>query len=511
MPLEQCPLLGTLDEENRPGPPVEYPSFENRCLAADDRDTLLLADQATWCLSGACRACPRYRAAAATARGGRIDPRLAAELTGGALTSDQLRPELMAAASEGDVGEVRRRWTWLGASVIFVTVVFCGATFAAWSGWQQVQVLLDQRQAGVVQSVASAQDSLPAAPAYIVMTATPSPVVLSVAMAQVDAAQPGIVQPAMVQQPGQQFPAAVTATPGAPGSIAIEPPLIVVEPPVSEPAATPPNILIQVPTRRATPEFDIPTSTAAAETPSNTPTNTPSPTPMGTPVVVFSPAQPFLLEGECTMVSWSVQNVREVYYENVGVDGRGQEEECVDDLLTVLHLVVVLPDGSSKAYTTTLTMIMPTWTPAPTPTFTPEPIFTPTWTPPPPTATPTPSVNYGVVVNVNGSTQQQCTRGGTCEVGLLVTNTGDVIDNLLVGIVASGPWSSMLCRQDGVCASSNLALTAVGPANSAYISLKVTIPADAEAQSAGYDIQAVSTGSGGSVSSGVTTVELTVE
>ena len=108
------------------------------------------------------------------------------------------------------------------------------------------------------------------------------------------------------------------------------------------------------------------------------------------------------------------------------------------------RLVVCRPDGRPKSDTPPLTRVMPPGPPARTPTFTPGPIFTPTWTPPPPTATPTPSVNYGVVVNVNGSTQQQCTRGGTCEVGLLVTNTGDVIDNLLVGIVASGPWSSFL-------------------------------------------------------------------
>lgn len=510
MPLEPCPLLGTLDERNNPGPPVEYPSFENRCLAADDRDTLLLADQATWCLSGACRACPRYRAAAAMANGGQIDPRLAAELTEGVLTSDQLRPELMGMAVGGELGEARRRWGWLGAGVMFITVVLCGAVFAAYSGWQQVQAYLDQREAGVVQQVTSAQPPAAVQPQYIILTATSTPVLLAMAdgsMAVVTGAQVS-----SAQQQAQQFPAAVTPTPLPPGaaSAPVEPPLIIVEPPANA-VASPPNILLEVPTRRATPEFDIPTSTAGAETATSTPTPTYTPTPMGTPIVVFTAAQQLVPRGGCTIVGWNVQNVREVYYENIGVDGRGQKEECVDDTLEIFHLVVILQDGSSKLYTTTVQMLHPTATPEPTATFTPEPIFTPTWTPLPPTATPTSSVRYGVVVNVNGSTEQKCTRGSVCEVGLLVTNTGETIDNLLVGIVQAGPWSSMLCRQDGVCATSNLALTAVGPANSAYINLKVTIPGDAAAGSESYGVQAISTGSGGSASSGVTSISLIVE
>lgn len=532
MPLEPCPLLGTLDENYTPGPPVEYPSFENRCLVADERDTLLLADQATYCLSGGCRLCPRFRAADSMAANGRVDARAAADVAGGVLASDQLRPELMGMDGAGYAGATSRRWTWLGAGVIFITLVLCGAMFAAWSGWQQVQAYLDDRQAGLVQSVAAQAPALQ----YIVMTATSpapveaNPVVAAAQVAAVPAGQaaqpvaqavaqpaigePAIVNPSQVTQPGQVgFPAAVTPT-SAPAGLPLTdasptpPLLIVVDPALLNAEQTPPNILLEVPTRRATPIFDIPTSTPSAETPTNTPTQTPSPTPMGTPSVVFQPAQQAVPDGECTMISWAVQNVREVYYENLGVDGRGQHEECVDDTLEVYHLVVVLPDGSARTYTTTVTMLQPTSTPEPSPTFTPEPVFTATWTPLPPTPTNTPSVRWGVAVNVNGSTQQECAVGNTCDIGLVVSNTGDQIDTILVSIVQGSGWGAQLCRADGVCASSNLVLPSMGPGNSASINLRVAVQGDSAGQSQQYGVQASSTGSGGSATSGSTTVTI---
>ncbi len=517
MPHQPCPLLGTLDDQNNPGPPIEYPSFENKCMAADDRDMLLLADQATYCLAGGCRLCPRYRAAQAMATHGRVDAGTAAEVAGGVLASDQLRPELMAIGGADELAGSRRRWAWMGTAVIFITVMLCGAAFAAWSGWQQVASFLDERQAGSVQAVANGDTAL--APQYIVMTAVAPQIAAAAPVAEAPVGQPvdasqapaaALPPPAAGQQ--QNYPAAVTATPLQTGN---EPPLIVVEP---QPAALlpaapfsteePPNILLAVPTRRATPVFDIPTSTPAPETPTTIPTETPTPTPVGTPVIVFGPAQQLVPDGGCTIVSWDVKNVREVYYENQGVDGRGQKEECVNDLLEVYHLVVVLPDGVARTYTTTVTMLIPTDTPRPTPTFTLMPDFTPTWTPLPPTPSPTPDINWGVAVNVQGS--PELTLGpGDHEVGLVVTNTGDTIDNLLVGIVELGPWSANLCRGDGVCAANNLAITSVGPGNAANIVLRFTIPSGAPAEAVKYGIQAVSAGSGGSVSSGTTTITIT--
>ncbi len=536
MASEPCPLLGTLDESSTPAPPVEYPSFENKCLVADERDTLLLADQASYCLSGGYRVCPRYRAAESMAKRGQVDARTAADVAGGVLASDQLRPELMGATELDEARGTRRRWAWLSAATLFISLLLCGAVFAAYSGWQQVQAYLDGREAGRVQAVAGSAQA--AVPQFLILTATAPAPGADAARASASAAQaesaaqgvsaasvPGVVDASQVSQPGaQQFPAAVTPTPLPPGAQpaalpgadpnATEPPVILVDPEESLllPAPeTPPNILLEVPTRRPTPVFDLPTSTPGPpDTPAPPPTDTPVPTPMGTPVVVFEPAERLVPDGECTMISWAVQNVREVYYGNIGVDGRGQHEECVDDLIEVYKLVVILPDGSARTYTTTVTMLQPTATPEPTATFTLEPVFTPTWTPLPPTATPTPSVNRGVVVNVNGSTERSCARGASCEVGLLITNTGDEIDNLLASITESGPWSAMLCRQDGVCARTDLAMTDVGPGNAAYVNLRVEVPADAEGVQR-FGVQATSAGSGGSVTSAETLITITPE
>ncbi len=203
--------------------------------------------------------------------------------------------------------------------------------------------------------------------------------------------------------------------------------------------------------------------------------------------------------------------MREVYYENLGVDGRGQKEECVDDLVETYHLVVVLEDGSARTYTTTVTMLMPTDTPRPTATFTEIPVFTPTWTPLPPTETPTPDINWGVAVSVQGGTDQACARGTTCKIELVVTNTGEVIDNMLVGIVDLGPWPAELCRGDGVCANNNLAIPSMGPGNEARITLGVSVPGDAPTEPVNYGIQAVSSGSGGSVSSGTTAITIALQ
>jgi hypothetical protein len=529
-----CPLVGTLDDAGSPGPPVDFPSFENRCLVSDERDTLLLADQATYCLSGQHRLCPRFRAAEAMAQTGQVDARTAADLTSGMLASDQLRPELMAMAAE-DAG-ARRRWAWVGAGVMFVTIALCGATFAVWSGWQQVQGFLTERSVGTVQSLTGSSVAQAAEPQYIIMTATP--VQLALAPGAVGPLQPNVETGAMqppagantAALPDPQYPAAVTPTPGVapPGGTSPpagappqegDPPLIVVEPgalpslPATDPSAatpsSPPNLLLEVPTRRPTPVFDIPTSTPAIEAPTATPTLTPTPTPMGTPVVVFAPAQQLVPDGDCTIISWAVQNVREVYYENIGVDGRGQREECVDDVLEVYRLVVILPDGSSRTYTTTVTMLMPTETSTPTPTFTPEPVLTPTWTPMPPTATPTPAVSFGVSAANAGPGEVECAAGATCDLSFVVVNSGNGVDTLRMALVEQGPWSALICRADGVCAAANLEVANVAPGNSVFVSVRIAVPNGATG-SGNYGLQATSAGSGGVTVSNVARASIRV-
>lgn len=537
MPPEVCPLLGTLDDTNNPCQPVEYPSFENHCLVSDDRDTLLLADQATYCLSGGHAVCPRFQIASAARRGARVDPRVAAELTGGALASDQLRPELMASALEGEERANNRRWAWVGTGMVFIAMMLCGSVFAVWSGWQQVQGFLAQQEVGAIAAITSPGSDQPA---FVVITATPDPLVIAAAPPPAAANAPGgeggnaagfaatagqqgdivtgaqVTAPDTAQGAAQQFPAAVTATPASgfpeipvaalPSTGGTQPGEL-----LQIPAQEPPNVLLEVPTRRPTPIFDIPTSTAAADAPPLAPpTFTPTPTIAGTPSVVFGPAQQLVKDGDCTMISWQVENVREVYYENIGVDGRGQWEECVDDTLEVYHLVVVLPDGSSRTYTTTVTMLRPTHTPQPTPTFTPYVEPTPSWTPVPPTPTPTTVVNYGVTVNVRGNSSVFCTRGTTCTVDLVVLNTGPVPDTMLASVMESGAWSAQLCRSDGVCANAGLALVDMGAGNSANIHLSVSVPADASGTQR-YSVNAYSNGSGGSARSGDVYIEFTTQ
>ena len=87
------------------------------------------------------------------------------------------------------------------------------------------------------------------------------------------------------------------------------------------------------------------------------------------------------MRGECTMVRWNVQNVREVYYENLPMNGQGEREECIKDEDEVYTLLVVLGNGQPQTYTTTVAYLPPTPTVTVTPSFTPEPVFTPTWTP----------------------------------------------------------------------------------------------------------------------------------
>jgi hypothetical protein len=521
MAITPCPFLGTLDEQYNPGAPIDYPSFENHCLAADDQDTLLLADQATYCLSGGYRHCPRYRSARAMANPS--DPAAIASAPlpspgSSPLASDQLRPGAMSFADDDERMAARRRWAWFGAGVMFITVVLCGAMFATYTGWLFIQETMAQQvQAGRVATLASAPATA-AAPQWVVMTATDQPPPPSNTPAAI------AIQP--VQQQADAFPVAVTPTPVPPdGNLATiqstentggDAQLIVVEPQTNNvilppPAEAPIDIQLLIPTRRPTPVFDIPTSTAEPTTPTPTPTITLTPTPIGTPFVVFGAAEAALEDGKCTIVSWNVQNVKEVYYENIGVNGRGQKEECINDLREVYKLAVVLPDGATRLYTTTVVMLMPTPTPLPTATFTPEPVLTPTWTPLPPTPTATSSVVYGVAVNINGSTQQSCVAGSQCDIGLVVINTGNEVDNLLVGIAEQGAWSAMLCRADGVCANNNLAITSVGPGNSAYIVLRVSVAGDAAGQVQSYGVQAVSSGSGGATSSGVTQVEITAQ
>ncbi len=327
---------------------------------------------------------------------------------------------------------------------------------------------------------------MPTPAVYVVMTATPQPVVIAAPQQPAVGAGNGgdtgiipVLPQAVTPTPIRIDPGALGAgtgtSTGSSGTV------------IGDPAEGTPVVDVEllVPTRRPTPVFDVPTSTplagdAAAGTGENAvasvPTNTPVPTPapLGTPIVMFAPKDKELMKGDCTMVQWNVKNVREVYYENLPENGQGEREECMrkaeDQVYTLL---VVLSDGSPQTYTTTVAYLPPTPTVTVTPSFTPEPVFTPTWTPEPATPTPPPNMYYATNLAVNGSPDIQCAAGQTCEVGLLVTNGGSGTDNVTVMLLSSEGFPVQLCRPDGVCGSGGLPINNIGASNTAFVTAQL--------------------------------------
>jgi hypothetical protein len=514
MAQQVCPLLCTLDAGNRRGPHVEFPSFENQCLASGIPELILLGDQATSCLSAAHAACPRFRASRHSQEGD------APFVPFFATAEDAWQQQAPAAGiaglgSLGSLGESggegqgsRARWGRLGAALIFLSVLLCGSFTAAYTGWDWITRDLRTPTAAGRVDMAAAENAAPAAPTpavYVVMTATPIQVAVAAPSTDTSSTNTGIIP---------VLPAAVTPTPirvevGAPAVITPQPAAPAAGDPVGDPAI---DVGLLVPTRRPTPEFDVPTSTPfAADTPTAAPTDTPTitPTPLGTPIIIFAPAEKELEKGECTMVRWNVQNVREVYYENLPMNGQGEREECINDEDEIYTLMVVLPNGSPQIYTTTVSYLPPTPTPTMTPVFTPEPVHTPTWTPEPPTPTAPPNLFYAVNLAAQNS-EITCAAGQTCDVGLLVTNGGSGTDNVSVLLLANDAFSFQLCRPDGVCGGNSVPINNMGAGNTAFVAARVSVPADAAAQSrAAATFQARSDGSGGGVTSspiGVTVV-----
>lgn len=533
-----CPYLARFDTRQAQSAPVDYPSFENHCLAVDGEAALPLTDQATFCLSGSYRLCDRFLTVhledgaapipAASSEG------TAPPINPGSIQVDETQwaQPLFAESAAGWLPQPSRTiWTWVSAAVIFGAVLLAGGGVAAYVGWQlvlQSQLLVHGSQNNPISTLANGANPVET-PAFLVITAT-SAVPPAATITNTQPAAPVALQP---NETNPTFPVAVTPTPivvGAPGgdnsapgssnaqdTNAVAPTETPVPPrnillPTTEGEATPAaviNVLQEVPTRRPTPAFEIPTSTPVAlEAATQLPTATPTLAILGTPVVVFAPDQAAVPPGECTKVRWHVVNVREVYYENQPAFGDGTKEECIEKEADTYALTVIFGDGQTKIYTTTVTVLWPTATPTLTPSFTPEPPATPTWTPEPPTLTPTPNVIYAVSLSINGNTRQSCTAGTTCEVGVLVTNMGDHPDTLSVEFLQRGSDSVWLCRQDGVCAEQKLTISSVGPGNTAFLVLRVTLAAESTGNIFTYVLRGVSDGSQGTMASGAVTVEL---
>ena len=112
---------------------------------------------------------------------------------------------------------------------------------------------------------------------------------------------------------------------------------------------------------------------------------------------------------------------------------------------------------------------------------------------------------------MQGDTARACAINSNCTIGLLVTNTGEQIDNLSVNKTAGDAWSPLLCRTDGVCGN-QVPLVSVGPGNTVFLELRVVIPADASSgQQQSYQFFAVSDGSGSTVLSESVTVVITAQ
>lgn len=594
---KRCPYLGTLDEQNKQTPSIDFPSFENHCFAsaAHAQNALILADQATYCLGGGHRLCPRYQIVSTSQMFGaappfqpsasttqtllsqsplsteRQSPHIALQQTFDFSTSIPLESELLNPTLLEDVqeevglfslGRLWQRWrgaqedadgdwrgrrqiVWLVAAASFVSVFLCGITLSVYMGWQLMSgnLLAALPEPGAVDTLQGSNTTPRATDLYIVITATPAGANDALNQPAADssapneAANPQSESDLAVLAPTAtfNFPPAVTATPvvvdpsvqngaasaeeppngssgeaaqngaGTPGEIAVLP----------APTATPvPEINVQVvvptpPERRPTPDFVIPSSTPGDPEPTPTVTATWPP-----PVVVFGPDEAELNQGECTIVRWNVENVRAVYYENLEAQGEGEKEECLndDERIDIFTLTLVLPDGTTDVVTSTISMIPYTPTPTPSWTFTPEPNPTATWTPIPPTPTPTSDAVFNVNLALsNGSTEVSCAAGGECEIGLIVTNSGNKVDTLSVSFEQRAQWEGLLCRQDGVCSADRLVLSSVGPGNTAYVVLRLNVPGDATGQNGVYAFRAASDNSGNTVMSDTVSVQVNVQ
>ena len=546
-----CPYLGTLDQENNQRSGIEYPSFENICFAQSvpTSGTLLLADQATYCLSGGYHQCPRYQLLQATPTisnlssdqfGGQIASHYPAEpepyfdpTTSLPLESDVFSQDLSGRHDGHDAPfqqsepfgasrAERSRLLWIASGATFLSVFLCGIVFAVYAGWQLVSNNLlaatEAATAGAVDPLAVAQPTPTAATVVIVITSQP-------AAGQENAQASGPVEQVAEQvdpnRPPRDFPIAVTPTPIVVDPNAGAQQAEVAQPAVAEPAVAQPAIVEVVPPT-ATPasQIPVPEIPVSVVVPSPRPRQPtpdflvppnleeePSPTPLPTatwppPIVIFAPEDKILAKGKCTMVRWAVENVRAVYYENLEVIGTGEKEECIDDEGDVFLLNVVLPNGSSKIYTTSVEFLEPTATPTATETFTPEPRPTETWTPQPPTVTPTPDWILATTLRTaEGNSTISCAAGTTCDVGLLVSNGGNVVDTLEIALIEEGAWPPQICRQDGVCSPDRLVLSNVGEGNTAYITLRLSIPADATQATTTYTLRSTSQLSEGRITS----------
>lgn len=89
--------------------------------------------------------------------------------------------------------------------------------------------------------------------------------------------------------------------------------------------------------------------------PTDTPTPTNTPTPNPAPVIEFKTSNGTITAGECVTISWRVENIKEVYYNDVGVTGNESREEC-PTVTTTYKLTVVKLDNTIDERFITITV-----------------------------------------------------------------------------------------------------------------------------------------------------------
>ena len=85
---------------------------------------------------------------------------------------------------------------------------------------------------------------------------------------------------------------------------------------------------------------------------------------------------------------------------------------------------------------------------------------------------------------------------------------GDQPDTLSVEFLEKGAATARLCRQDGVCGEQKLTISNVGPNNTAFLFLRVSLPADSAGAVFQYKLRGISDGSQGTMTSEAVTVEV---
>ena len=533
-----CPHVGAVDADDNRCDPATYPSFENHCFVvhlidpSDDglesRDQLLLRDQATYCLGQSHRLCPRFRLLPArpgapalenasdelalgmgVGMGAGMGVGMGLEVGAGMGMGDEF-------AYDGPERSPSRLGMWAGVATLLLVFLLCGGSLAAYAGWRLVgQGIATLSQRAEAQTVASEPGTV-----LVLVTATTQPGTQSTATTeQIPAAPLVVVTELPAPSATFAFPQAVTATPDSSGAVG---PIVITTPTpeaqntdplapelatavagslvITQPGDTPPT-----PTRRPTPAFVVPTSTPGVPVVAGvSATATPNSV---LPTVSFRAANLSVLPNDCTILSWDVENARAVFLDNAGVAGHGERQVCVTFISHSYVLDVLRMDGSKETHTVIVQVVPNTATPTITPTNTPVLTPTPTWTPEgTPSATPIPP-SFGVQVAVDGGNQKQCTPGQRCQINLLVENTGSLADEMFIDLGKTGPWSAVICRDDGNCADTSLSV-GVGAGERRTILLAVDVPVDAAGQSYTFRVQAASGNSGRTVSSGQVSVTL---